>query len=111
MESRSVSQPTKMPSFEMAACRGDDLNLYFPLNEASRSPETLRQINQAKEVCRGCPEITPCLTYALGRPESYGIWGGTTGPERDALRRRDQRRRATATSTAPKPNTLRTRRG
>lgn len=43
---------------------------------------------QARELCTGCAYLDPCAVYALERPEIWGVWGGTTRRERDALRRR-----------------------
>lgn len=43
-------------------------------------------------MCAACPVRAECLAYALGRPDKHGIWGGMTEDERDAERRRRQRR-------------------
>lgn len=39
----------------------------------------------ARAVCRRCPLAVECLDYALEN-EEYGVWGGTTPDERQALR-------------------------
>jgi len=31
---------------------------------------------EAKTLCRACPVATACLTGALERRESWGVWGG-----------------------------------
>jgi Transcription factor WhiB len=36
--------------------------------------------------CGFCAVRRSCLAYALGEGEDYGIWGGTTDVQRDALR-------------------------
>ena len=41
----------------------------------------------AKQTCATCPSLIPCLDLALDDPTIYGIWGGTTVPERKAIRR------------------------
>jgi len=66
-----------------AACRDEDPELFFPIGT---SGPALEQVEQAKAVCRRCPVAAECLTWALGRPEEYGIWGGLTEGERRALR-------------------------
>ena len=66
-----------------ATCRDEDPELFFPVGTAGPA---LDQIGQAKLVCRRCPVITECLVHALERGED-GIWGGTTGDEREHLRR------------------------
>jgi WhiB family redox-sensing transcriptional regulator len=39
----------------------------------------------AKEVCASCPLATACLDYAFDN-EEFGVWGGTTPEERQAIR-------------------------
>jgi len=46
-----------------------------------------RETMLAKDICSGCVVQTPCLEFALGRPELLGVWGATTPTERAALRR------------------------
>lgn len=41
----------------------------------------------AIQACAGCPFKTPCLAYAITHAVR-GVWGGTTGPTRAAIRRR-----------------------
>lgn len=61
-----------------AACRDEDPELFFPVGT---SGPVLRQITDAKAVCRRCPVAGECLEWALRRGE-VGIWGGTTEEER-----------------------------
>src|SRR5512133_461194 len=42
---------------------------------------------RAKAVCRVCPAVDACLAYALADRELDGVWGGTTKPERQRMRR------------------------
>jgi WhiB family redox-sensing transcriptional regulator len=56
-----------------AACRGIDLNVFFPGRGESAEP--------ARQICAGCPVRQPCLDYALSQGITHGIWGGLT--ERD----------------------------
>jgi WhiB family redox-sensing transcriptional regulator len=67
-----------------AACLHVDPDLFFPLGTAGPA---LRQVDEAKRICRTCPVRTPCLTWALAQENSSGIWGGTTEEERRAIRR------------------------
>ena len=62
-----------------AACRHHDPDLFFP--EGTAGP-ALRQVDQAKRVCRSCPVRTPCLGFALRHGVAFGIWGGVTAEER-----------------------------
>lgn len=60
-----------------AACKGDDLSLFF--NGFSNSA--------ARRRCATCPVQRECLRYALSDPDLTGVWAGTTEKERDKMRR------------------------
>jgi WhiB family transcriptional regulator, redox-sensing transcriptional regulator len=62
---------------ELAACRGTDLNLFFPGRGESAGP--------ARRTCARCPVRRQCLEFAVSNRIVCGIWGGLTGPERRAL--------------------------
>ena len=79
---------------ERAVCRDEDPELFFPVGT---SGPALLQIVQAKSVCRRCPVVNECLTFALENGEDAGVWGGMSEDERRALRRRQGR---TLTRTA-----------
>jgi WhiB family redox-sensing transcriptional regulator len=67
-----------------AACRGiDTSNFYHPENE--RGPSRQRREQQAKQVCAHCPVLDDCLHWALAAREPYGVWGGLSVEEREAL--------------------------
>ena len=66
-----------------AACHEADPDLFFPVGTTGPA---LRQIDEAKRICRSCPARTACLAWALGRGITDGVWGGTTEDERRALR-------------------------
>jgi WhiB family redox-sensing transcriptional regulator len=61
-----------------AACRGTDLNVFFPGRGESAEP--------ARQICAGCPVRQPCLDYALSHGITHGIWGGLTERDRRPLR-------------------------
>jgi len=63
---------------ELAACRGTDLEVFFPERGESAGP--------ARQLCARCPVRQPCLDYAITNRITYGIWGGLTERERRALR-------------------------
>jgi hypothetical protein len=58
-----------VPATSDAACASHDPELWF-----SPFPQA---IAQAKAICHGCPHQASCLSGAIGRRETYGIWGGT----------------------------------
>jgi WhiB family redox-sensing transcriptional regulator len=63
-----------------AACRGVDLELFFPGRGESAEP--------ARRICASCPVREPCLDYAIRHEIVHGIWGGLTERNRRALRSR-----------------------
>jgi len=81
---------------EAAACQDCDPDLFFP---DGRAGPALRQVEDAKEICRACPVQVPCLAWALEHGVGFGVWGGTTEAERRALRRPAQRNEPSARST------------
>jgi WhiB family transcriptional regulator, redox-sensing transcriptional regulator len=68
---------------DAAACRDADPDLFFPIGTTGPAR---RQIGEAKRVCRTCPAQTQCLAWALDNRVADGVWGGTTGEERRAMR-------------------------
>jgi WhiB family transcriptional regulator, redox-sensing transcriptional regulator len=68
---------------KLAACRHTEPDLFFPVGTTGPA---LRQVDEAKRICRACPARTPCLAWALGNAIPAGIWGGTTEAERRAIR-------------------------
>lgn len=73
----------------LGACRLEDGDLFYP---AGTSAQHQPQIARAKDVCRACPVIQQCLTWALQTAEPHGIYGGLTDDERRLLLRRQRRR-------------------
>jgi WhiB family redox-sensing transcriptional regulator len=64
---------------DLAACRYEDPDLFFPMGH---SPATERQINQAKAICAICPVLDTCLQFARDEQMEYGIFGGKDEFER-----------------------------
>jgi WhiB family transcriptional regulator, redox-sensing transcriptional regulator len=65
-----------------ALCTQVDPDLWFPEkggHDMSRQP---------KRICRECPVIAECLSYALEHEEMFGVWGGTGERERRKILRR-----------------------
>ncbi len=81
---------------DQASCLEHDQELFFPVGNNAAA---LRQTEDAKAVCRGCPVMEPCLMWAL-EAGVVGVWGGLTEDERRALRKRTQRVAARARDRA-----------
>jgi WhiB family redox-sensing transcriptional regulator len=48
-------------------------------------PPAEQESEVAKAVCADCTVRQPCLEFALGEAERFGIWGGLTSQERRSL--------------------------
>jgi WhiB family transcriptional regulator, redox-sensing transcriptional regulator len=83
---------------EYAACRREDPELFFPVGTTGPA---LAQLQEAKQVCAGCPVQSMCLEWALVAGIDHGVWGGCSEEERRALKRRSARRRVSGTETRP----------
>ena len=73
---RNLAAPARWR--DQAACRGADLDLFFPGRSESAEP--------ARQVCARCAVRQPCLDYAISNRIVHGIWGGLSERERRALR-------------------------
>lgn len=68
-----------------AVCKDLDPNLFFP-------PASNVLMNKvAKNICRQCPVNNDCLLESLSNQEPYGVWGGISEVERDALIHKQKR--------------------
>jgi WhiB family transcriptional regulator, redox-sensing transcriptional regulator len=69
---------------EHGSCRTADPTLFFhPQNERG-SARRSRDL-AAKAVCASCPVRIECADYAVRAREPYGVWGGLTEEEREAI--------------------------
>ncbi|PSM44646.1 hypothetical protein C6Y14_00395 [Streptomyces dioscori] len=91
-----------------AACVGEDPEIFFPLADTlAPGPEA----RAALTVCRRCPVLLACRSWAIGHGEDAGIWGATTATQRRAVHRATvesgalpaHRRYRTAPGTDPDP--------
>ena len=79
-----------------AACQDEDGAWFFAPERESAKGRAARTA-RAKYLCAHCSVRADCLEYALKVRESFGIWGGQTPEEREAIlraRRRAERSRA-----------------
>ena len=74
-----------------ASCLDEDPELFFPIGTAG--PAAV-QVEEAKLVCRRCPVVADCLTWALESGQDSGVWGATSEDERRLLARGSIRLRA-----------------
>jgi WhiB family redox-sensing transcriptional regulator len=75
-----------------AACRGVDLKEFYDYEEKLAGAEARREANAVINTwCRHCPVRRDCLANAIATSERWGIWGGTTAPERKSMRRANRR--------------------
>lgn len=75
-------------------CIGHDPELWFPPRDKTKYKVIA---DKAKSICFGrdgmpeCPVRVTCLLYADDRDETFGIWGGMSHRERNALSRKAAR--------------------
>lgn len=69
-----------------AACAGMGDELFFGASPDERPTLKLSELARARAVCKGCPVAQACLTWAMDKPEKFGVWAGTSGRQRDRMR-------------------------
>jgi WhiB family redox-sensing transcriptional regulator len=75
--SRHWWEPT--PWMKDAACAGTTAD-FFP-----ERGQTIK-VQEAKQVCAGCPVRAECLDFALRWNILQGVWGGASGRDRRTMR-------------------------
>jgi len=71
-----------LPRFDNAKCADiEDKDLFFPDNRKQEA----ERLHQLKAICSSCIHEKECLEYALEKQIPYGIWGGSTPADRDAV--------------------------
>ena len=73
-----------------ALCAQTDPELFFPEKGGST--------REPKAICAACLVTGECLEWALLHDERFGIWGGVSVKERQAMRRTPRRVRDPRTS-------------
>ena len=71
----------------LGSCRAEDPSLFFH-PEGERGPRRSGREAAAKAVCSGCPVMDLCRRHALAAREPYGVWGGLSESEREAVHAR-----------------------
>lgn len=74
---------------KQARCFSAGTNIFYG-DEINDGRPVLRPkvLARARAMCRSCPVSETCLTYALENDERYGVWGGTSGRNRDLMQNR-----------------------
>ena len=82
-----IKRTPKWPEWHQeAACKGTEESVFFgEKNPHTRPALNLRQIKNAKVICKECPVFDKCLKHAITQHEEYGIWAGTTGRARERI--------------------------
>ena len=63
-----------------------DPEWWFPEEKAGRvSWSRTYEANTARNICKSCPLLNECLSYALKYHGLTGIWGGTDRHERRSM--------------------------
>jgi WhiB family redox-sensing transcriptional regulator len=83
------SVPSQGDIWERGRCHNHpEPDIFYPDRDATTYGTVAAK---AKAICRGgdepCPVILECLFYGLVTEDPFGIWGGLSARERNALRR------------------------
>jgi WhiB family redox-sensing transcriptional regulator len=70
------------------ACTDVDPTMFFH-PEGERGPARRQRDADALAVCAACPVVSACRAHALTVREPYGVWGGLSENDREALYARD----------------------
>lgn len=62
--------------------------LFFGVEGRKAPGALIDAVETARRICDVCPVKATCLTNALVNDERYGVWGGTSGGQRDRMRDR-----------------------
>ncbi|WP_432509937.1 WhiB family transcriptional regulator [Kineococcus sp. SYSU DK001] len=73
------------------SCRQADPNLFFH-PEGERGPARRNRDAAAQAICGACPVLEQCRRHALKVREPYGVWGGMTEDDREAIYATERRR-------------------
>jgi len=76
---------------EQGACRELPTEMFFH-PDGERGPRRANREKAAKAVCATCPVIDACRKHALAVQEPYGIWGGLSEDDRQAIIDRETRK-------------------
>jgi hypothetical protein len=76
--------------YEDPACRQVGTEAFFPPDTPTSyahplSKAQVKLIEQAKQVCKGCPVLNQCRRDTLG--ETHGVWGGLDQHQRHLIRK------------------------
>lgn len=78
-----VGQVAQKPPFagnRDLACQSGNPDWWFA--DTNRSPAGKYHVEQAKRLCRQCPQRWPCLDWALETRQQFGILGAAAARER-----------------------------
>jgi WhiB family redox-sensing transcriptional regulator len=70
---------------ERARCRGMGEETFFGADPDERPTLKLSELARARAICAQCSVARECLQWALSKPEKFGVWGGTSGRQRDRM--------------------------
>lgn len=68
-----------------AACAGIDTENFYRYEQGNPKLDIDLYIRPIRALCSSCPIWATCLAYAV-RNEHFGIWGGMTAIERQAIK-------------------------
>lgn len=83
-----------------AACADTESTLFFNA-DGERGPAQRNRDTAALAICASCRVIRDCREHALSVREPYGVWGGLTTKQRQALYARQRKQIAFTRGRSP----------
>jgi WhiB family transcriptional regulator, redox-sensing transcriptional regulator len=80
----------EMPNFPGALCKGEDPELWFPVEGIGTAPANAKRARLAVAICEECPHQADCADYALTNRIEEGVWGGLTEADRQTIWAQDE---------------------
>lgn len=69
---------------ELAACRGVESDVFYPVGYDWSGPGNSARAQVALAICADCPVADACLSDALARGDTWAVLGGTLPDQRRA---------------------------
>jgi WhiB family redox-sensing transcriptional regulator len=83
-----------VPLFDDPPCATTDYAQLFTLAGDDHVERWVTE--RARDVCRACPFMMRCRSYAIRNEEAWGVWGALSRVERERVRKREAAKRQAA---------------
>jgi hypothetical protein len=108
IEQYNAEQAARLDGTREKPCETQDPDIMFPDSEEQYNARGKRNadLDAARATCAGCWFKAECLELAISRRDRWGVWGGLTFTEREAVRRKRYARSARKPGTQVQDESL-----